>query len=191
MKDEFLSIVYDNIQRKGIENLVKWLEEGSDFYTAPASTKFHLSEESGLIKHSINVYNRLVREVKEEYGDSGPYSDETIAIVSLFHDLCKTNFYVQSMRNVKDEKGNWTSVPYYTIDDKLPMGHGEKSLYMMQNFMRLTLDEALAIRWHMGQFDDSAKGGSYSMNSAFNTCPLAVLLNMADLKATYLDEVKK
>ena len=115
------------------------------------------------------------------------YSDESLAIVALLHDLCKVNFYKTEMRNVK-KNGTWESVPYYTIDDTLPYGHGEKSVYIANGFLRLTRDEAIAINWHMGGFDEAAKSGGFSISHAYEKYPLAVLLHMADLEATYLSE---
>ncbi|MDR2981236.1 MAG: hypothetical protein LBV12_03205 [Puniceicoccales bacterium] len=177
----------ENIFRAGADDLLKWLKS-TDFYTAPASTKYHLAREGGLLEHSINVHNRLKSLVANEYGAVPPYTDETIAICALLHDLCKADFYKIEMRNAKNEVGQWVKVPYYTVDDQLPYGHGEKSVYIIGAFMRLEREEAMAIRWHMGGFDDSLKGGGYAMSGAFTKYPLALLLHMADLQATYLDE---
>lgn len=179
-KETIKDIVNKYIKREGIQELMSMLENG-DFYTAPASTRFHDSCKEGLIIHSIKVYNELVKENKLL---KNPYPDETIAIVALFHDLCKTNYYVVSSRNVKDEHGKWTSVPYYTVDDKFPYGHGEKSVLLITECMKLLPDEMFAIRWHMGGFEP--KENYSALSSAYNNCPLAVLLHVADLKATYI-----
>jgi hypothetical protein len=182
-KNEFLQ-VYDNaIHREGYAELREWLLE-TDFFTAPASTRFHLSEEGGLAKHSLGVYNRFCDET------SNKASDETIAICSLLHDVCKANYYKIEFRNAKNASGAWEKVPYYTVDDKFPYGHGEKSVFIISRFMKLTMEESIAIRWHMGGFDEAVKGGSYSLNSAYEQYPLALLLHVADMKATYLDERK-
>lgn len=187
-KEEFIKIVTETIKRPGIENLMKWLEK-TDFFTAPASTRFHLSEEGGLCEHSLNVYKRLKREIISEYEYESPYSDESIALVALFHDTCKTDVYKVEMRNVKNkETGKWEQEPYYTFDDAIPMGHGEKSVYIINGFLRLTREEAMAVMWHMGGFDVRVKGGDFSVNKAFEMYPLAALLHVADLKATTLDE---
>jgi len=192
MIDEFISAFEQNIQRDGADKLLAWMK-ASDFFTAPASTKYHLSREGGLVEHSVHVYKRLRELVEFEFGFSGgerigTINAETIAICGLLHDLCKANFYKIEMRNTKDEYGQWVKVPYYTVDDQLPYGHGEKSVYIISDFMRLTREESMAIRWHMGGFDDAVKGGGYAMSGAWNKYPLAVLLHIADLQATFIDE---
>lgn len=194
-KAEFLKLC-KQIKRDGIEDLIKFLEN-TDFFGAPASTRFHLSVEGGLCQHSLNVYNALLMS-KFVKG----YSPETLAICGLFHDICKVNFYKQSYRNKKvysedgsrkDKLGkyDWKQVSCYEVDNKFPYGHGEKSVYLINNYMKLSFDELLAIRWHMGAFDTSVKGGSYDLNSAFENCSLAVELHIADLRATYLMETKE
>lgn len=177
MKDEFIKIYTDNIHREGADKLLKWLET-TDFFTAPASTKYHGAHEGGLCEHSVNVYNRFVCD-----------NPESRAICGLLHDICKANFYKTSTRNVKNEQtGAWEKQPFYQVDDQLPYGHGEKSIYIISGFMRLTREEAMAIRWHMGGFDDAVKGGSYAISGAFDKFPLALMLHVADLEATYIDE---
>lgn len=184
-KSTFLMLARDDIKRDGIEALLSWLE-ASDFFTAPASTKFHLSEEGGLCAHSINVYERLVRLCEAEWGEDG-FNRESVAIIGLFHDLCKTNIYKVEMRNVK-ESGEWVQKPYFTVDDSLPYGHGEKSVYMLSGFMKLTREEAMAINWHMGGFDLRVQAGSYDYSKAYNKYPLALMIHLADMQATFLDE---
>lgn len=184
---KFISFFNTFIRREGAERLLAWLDT-TDFYTAPASTRFHLCVPGGLCQHSLNVYNRLSGSTAETQL-AGEVDGETIAICGLLHDLCKVNFYKQEMRNAKDEKGKWIKVPYYTVDDSLPYGHGEKSVYIISGFLRLSRAEAMAIRWHMGGFDDSVKGGSYTCGNAFEQYPLGALLHSADLLATYLDDV--
>ena len=183
MNEQFKTI-YSMIQRQGTDRLFEWLQS-TDFFTAPASTRFHGSYEGALCEHSINVYTRLLAETKEM-----EYKAESIAICGLLHDVCKANFYKIEMRNKKNERGEWEQVPFYTVDDKFPYGHGEKSVYIISRFMPLTTEEAMAIRWHMGGFDDSVKGGSYALSGAFEKYPLALLLHIADMKATYLDETR-
>ena len=134
--------------------------------------------------HSINVYNAMMQHFFEE-GDNA----ETFAVCALLHDVCKANFYKVSSRNVKnDATGQWEKVPFYQVADQLPYGHGEKSVYLIEHFMRLKTDEAIAIRWHMGGFDDAVRGGSYAISDAYNRYPLAVKLHASDLIATYLME---
>ena len=188
-KDEFISLFKKHIKREGANDLLEFLlSSKSDFFDAPCSTRFHLSKESGLVEHSINVYECLKAylerpRVKELYGLE--FSDETIAIVALLHDLCKINVYKKSMRNVKDESGKWVQVPSYDFHDELPYGHGEKSVYIISGFMRLTRDEAFAIRYHMG-FSDTEN--VRNVGEAFARFPLAFALSTADTEATYFIE---
>lgn len=185
-KNEFLKIAHDFIKRDGCDQLLGWLET-TDFFTAPASSKFHLSEAGGLCKHSLNVFYRLEKLMKAEFGEK--INMESIAIAALFHDICKTNYYKVELRNVK-ENGEWVQKPYFAVDDQLPYGHGEKSVYIVNGFMRLTREEAIAINWHMGGFDLRVQGGSYDYSNAYNKFPLAIMLHLADMQATFLDESK-
>ena len=191
-KQKFIEIYKANIKREGADRLLDYLC-ASDFFSAPASTRFHGSYPGGLCEHSLNVYECLKDimdrpRMKEVYGIDY-YTDESIAIVSLLHDLCKVDFYVESMRNVK-ENGVWREKPFYTIDDKLPYGHGEKSVYIVSGFMRLTRDEAFAIRYHMG-FSDCTPQGINNVSKAFEMFPLAFALHVADSEATYYVECDK
>lgn len=187
-KELFIDIFKTNIKREGSERLLDYLIK-SDFFTTPASAKFHCAFEGGLCLHSINVYNRLLKLIQNEYGDDWEkkYSRETVAICGLLHDVCKVNYYAVEERNVKID-GSWVSRPYYTIKEELPYGHSEKSVYIVNGFIRLRREEALAINWHMGGFDDRVKGGSYSLSAAFQKEPLCVFMHTADLVATYVDE---
>lgn len=192
IKNEFILLFTKYIKREGSQRLLAWLES-SDFFTAPASTKYHLACEGGLCIHSINVFKRLAEGYCNEKGylsleAATAEEQEKIAICGLLHDLCKVDFYDIEFRNKKDENGVWQKVPTYIINDKLPYGHGEKSVYIISGFMRLTREESISIRWHMGGFDDAVRGGSYSLSHAYEQFPLAVLLHIADLQATYLSE---
>ncbi len=183
----FIDIFKTNITRDGSEKLLAFIEN-SDFFAAPASTRYHGNYEGGLCQHSLNVYDALVDilnrpRVKETYGIS--YPAESIAIAALLHDLCKVNFYKTSYRNVKNEQGRWESVPYYTIEDNLPYGHGEKSVYITSGYMRLTRDEAFAIRYHMGF---SGPEDPTSVGKALEMFPLAWALCVADMEAAYFME---
>lgn len=184
-KKQFLEIVKNNITRDGIDDLLAWLET-TDFYECPASSRFHLAEAGGLCLHSINVYHRLLKLMTDEFGEEN-INKETIAIVGLFHDLCKCCYYKVEMRNVK-ENGEWVQKPYYAVDDPLPYGHGEKSVYILNGYLRLTREEALAINWHMGGFDSRVMGGDMSLANAYYKYPLCTLAHIADIMATYLDE---
>ena len=188
IKDEFIQIFKNNIKREGADKLLDWIVK-SDFFTAPASTKFHSAVEGGLVKHSINAYNRFVRNLEKEYGKNynEKISAESVAIIGLLHDVCKIDYYKTEYRNVKED-GVWVQKPYYTVEDKLPYGHGEKSVYILSSFIKLTREEAMAINWHMGGFDTRVMGGSYSLSTAFYDFPTAVLFHISDIEATYLDE---
>ena len=188
IKQEFLEIYYDNIERDGAEELLNYLEK-SDFFTAPASARRHNNFEGGLCLHSINVYKRYITLLKQEYGEDWQrvVSLESATIIALLHDICKVNNYTVEMRNVK-VNGEWVQKPFYKISDPLPYGHGEKSVYMISGFMRLTREEAMAINWHMGGFDPRAQNGGYGMADAFYKYPTAFLFHLADYMATYLDE---
>lgn len=187
---EFIDIFTKNIKREGADKLLEWLKT-SDFFSAPASSKFHSAYEGGLCKHSINAYNRFLKNLKNEYGENftDKISLESVTIIGLLHDICKTNYYKVEMRNVKVD-GQWTQQPYFTVDDSLPYGHGEKSVYIISGFMKLTRLEAMAINWHMGGFDTRVMGGSYSLSDAFYKFPISVIFHISDLEATYLDETR-
>lgn len=188
-KEEFIEIFRSNIHREGSEALLDYLENKSDFFTAPASTRYHGAHAGGLCEHSLNVYHCLCDylarpRVQELYGVE--VSQESIAIAALLHDVCKTDFYAVSFRNVKNEQtGQWEKKPYYTIEEKLPYGHGEKSVYIISGFMRLTRPEAMAIRWHMGF---SGPEDSHTVGQALAQYPLAFALATADMEATYFLE---
>ena len=188
-KEEFIKIFTENIKRDGADKLLDFLEHKSDFFTAPASTRYHNSFEGGLLRHSLNVYHCLVHymqrdRVREEYKLTA--SDETIAIVALLHDLCKVNMYTVGYRNAKNEQtGQWEKVPRYEINDTLPYGHGEKSVYMASGFMRLSREEAMAIRWHMGFSGIEDKN---MIGKALEMYPLAFALSVADMEASYFLE---
>ena len=185
-REEFIAVYQENIQRRGADRLLEWLDsDASDFFTAPSSTRFHGAYEGGLVEHSLNVYECLKDylnrpRTKELYGMD--YTPETLAVTALLHDICKVGFYAVDYRNAKNEQGVWEKVPYYTVRDTLPYGHGEKSVYMIQSFMRLTRDEAFAIRYHMGFSGNEDKN---SVGRALEMFPLALAVNVADMEATY------
>ena len=190
--EEFLQIYEKYITRPGADKLLEWLRR-SDFFVAPASTRFHLARPGGLVEHSVHVYRRLRRlYISELKNGEMPSQDEEekIAVVGLLHDVCKANFYRLQKRNRKNAEGIWEQYDAYFVEDSLPYGHGEKSTYIVSSFMKLSREEALAIRWHMGFSDDNFRAGGYSVGNAFEKFPLAVITHMADLEATYLDEVE-
>ena len=188
-KERFISLYKEHIHREGSEKLLDYLMNHSDFFTAPASTRFHGAHAQGLLEHSLNVYDCLVDylnrpRTKELYRME--YSQESIAVVALLHDICKVNCYKESMRNVKVD-GKWAQVPYYEFEDNLPYGHGEKSVYIITGFMRLSREEAFAIRYHMGF---SGSEDARSIGFSFENYPLSFALSTADMEATYYLEGK-
>ena len=189
-KERFVSLYRQYIRREGAEALLDFLLH-SDFFEAPASAHYHSACAGGLCLHSINVFECLWaymkrKRVQEVYGLAGEaYSDESLAIVGLLHDLCKIGCYRAGTRNVKDERGVWKQVPYYSFDDPLPYGHGEKSVYLIERYMRLTEEEAFAIRYHMGF---SGEEDNRSVGKALAMYPLAFAATVADSEATYFLE---
>jgi hypothetical protein len=184
MKNKFIELYKSLIVRENSEKLLNYLEK-SDFFIAPASTQYHGSYVGGLVEHSLNVHNclfdYLLREnCKDKYKMN--YTDETIAIVSLLHDVCKISCYKSSFKNVKTNEGIWEKVPTFVYDDELPYGHGEKSVYIINGFIQLTREEAFAIRYHMGF---SVEGDKRNVGAAFEKYPLAFALSVADMEATY------
>lgn len=194
-RDRFIEIFKSKIRREGADKLLEFIcSPSSDFFTAPASARYHSAYAGGLCDHSLNVYDCLVAylarpEAKEKYGLN--YTDETIAIVSLLHDLCKMNVYKPGFRNVKNEQGKWEQVPTFEFDDKLPYGHGEKSVYMITPFMKLTREEAFAIRYHMGFSGASTPQEINNVGKAYEMFPLAFAVSTADMEATYYIENEK
>lgn len=190
-KERFEAIYREKITRDGADRLWEYLSSsGSDFFTAPASTRYHGAYEGGLLEHSLNVYDCLSDylsrpRAKEVYGMD--YPEETVAVVSLLHDVCKINCYKRGSRNVKGEDGIWRTVPTFEFDDKMPYGHGEKSVYIINGYMRLSREEAFAIRYHMGF---SGNDEVRNVGAAFEMYPLAFALHAADMEATYYVEGK-
>lgn len=183
--------------REGIENLIEFIRK-SDFYTAPASTRYHSCHEGGLLEHSLNVFDRLMEKQHDSLIRCRSNVDyESIIIVSLLHDICKSYFYGKELKNKKEyhDKGtksdsngryDWVTVPSYTIDDKIPYGHGEKSVMMIEEYIKLKPVERYAIRWHMG-FTEPKENWN-TLGTAIRKYPLILALHMSDLEATYLIE---
>ncbi|MGL5269090.1 MAG: HD domain-containing protein [Selenomonadaceae bacterium] len=186
MKERFIELLLGS-GRENIEDLIRYLDEKTDFFSAPASTRFHGACESGLLEHSLAVYDNLCR-LAAAY--ELPFSTAEVTICALLHDVCKVNFYKRGSRNRKNPvTGAWEQVPVYEIEDLLPLGHGEKSVMLLQQYIWLSREEMLAIRWHMGGFDDSASGmGRRALSQAMSSCSLVTALHMADLAACYFDE---
>lgn len=188
-KERFLSLYNEHIKREGSEKLLDYLLNHSDFFTAPASTRYHGAYAGGLLEHSLNVYDCLCDYLQRERTKKMyhmNYDAESIAVVALLHDICKVNCYKESTRNQKIN-GTWQQVPYFEFDDQLPYGHGEKSVYIINGFIRLSREEAFAIRYHMG-FSGSEE--TRNVGAAFEKFPLAFALSTADMEATYFIEGK-
>ena len=184
-KEEFIDLYTQYIKRPGADSLLAWLED-SDFFTAPASTRFHGNYEGGLCEHSVNVWEELIRLLKA-YPEV-KVTAESAAIVSLLHDLCKIGCYKQELRNTK-VNGVWVQRPVYVFDEDFCYGgHGSKSVYLIQNHMALSEAEATAVNCHMGFADRSP--GDYSLGNAYEQHPLAWLLHVADGSATFIREAK-
>ena len=181
MKQKFIELL-KSTNREGMEELIKFIEEKTDFFIAPASTRFHGSHEGGLLEHSMKVYEILNYKIKNNVIDLYA-SEDTIIIVSLLHDICKANFYKVDYRNAKNARGEWEKVPYYTVEDTIPYGHGEKSVMMLTEYIKLTSEEKYCIRWHMG-FSEP-KESYTTLGIAYKKYPLALLVNEADLEASY------
>lgn len=184
MKDEFINLL-KSTNRDGIEDVINFLEK-SDFFVAPASTRFHGNFEGGLMEHSMKVYEILKEKVKNTCVEIDTL-EESLIIMGLLHDICKANYYKVDYRNAKNELGEWEKVPYYTVDDKIPYGHGEKSVMMLTEYIKLTNEEKYAIRWHMG-FSEP-KENYAPLGLAYKKYPIALLLNEADLEASYFFDI--
>lgn len=177
MKEEFIAIL-KQVNREGIDHLIEFLNK-TDFFEAPASTRFHGAYKGGLLEHSMKVYEILRTKVQED--------SDSVKIIALLHDICKTNFYKVDYRNAKNEQGVWEKVPYYTVDDTIPYGHGEKSVMMISEFIKLTPEERYAIRWHMGFTEP--KELYTTIGQAYKKYPIALLMHEADLEATYFYDI--
>ncbi|MDD7771990.1 MAG: hydrolase [Firmicutes bacterium] len=189
-KERFIAVYRQYITRPGADKLLEYLNT-SDFFVAPASARYHSSYAGGLCQHSLNVYDCLKaymerERVQKDYGLTGEeYTDESIAIVGLLHDLCKIGCYRAGFRNVKDANGVWQKVPTFNFEDSLPYGHGEKSVFIISRFMRLTVHESFAIRYHMGFSGDE---DNRTVGQALAMFPLAFAVSVADSEATYFLE---
>ena len=184
MKEKFIKLL-EETNRPGMDQLLEFLEK-SDFYTAPASTRFHGSKEGGLLEHSLKVYEILEQKVANN--SLNYQTDEaTIRIVALLHDICKTNFYKVDYRNAKNSLGVWEKVPYYAVEDTIPYGHGEKSVMMISEYIKLTNEEKYSIRWHMGYTEPKETYNTIGL--AYRKYPLALLTHEADLEATFFFDI--
>lgn len=191
LKQRFKDAVAKTIDRDGIDNLRDWLENDTNFFTSPASTRYHGSYEGGLVEHSLNVFNQMIFELETLVGKNWEdiFTMESVAIVALFHDICKVGQYREAEKWRKDADGQWESYLAYEYDpESLSLGHGAKSMFFLQKFMTLTHLEAQAVFWHMGAYDLSNYANVNQLSSAFETNPLAFLIHRADMAATYAVE---
>ena len=194
------------LPRQGADKLLEFIRK-SDFYYAPASTKYHLAIKGGLLQHSLNVFHCLM--AKAQSPTWGKYIThekyQTLVAISLLHDLCKSYMYTTEYKNQKvydedvvktadpkqikhDSKGDfvWLEVPTYVTDNKFPLGHGEKSIFFIQQFMKLTIEEITCIYWHMGAYTGEKTWNELA--KAMEKYPLVLALHEADMEATYLLE---
>ena len=184
MEEKFIELL-KSTKREGIEELIGFLKK-TDFFTAPASTRYHGCFEKGLLEHSIKVYEILKEKVKTAVIPINT-PEESIILISLLHDICKSNYYKVDYRNAKNELGVWEKVPYYTIEDTIPYGHGEKSVMMITEYIKLTPEEKYAIRWHMGYTEPKELYNTIGV--AYKKYPVALLTHEADLEATYFFDI--
>lgn len=176
-KDRFMELLR-RVDRD-TEPLIQWLET-TDFFTAPASTRFHECYKGGLLEHSLRVYQNLWDLAQHYNLHLFPGMADAIIITALLHDVCKIGCYKTEMRWRKDDQNRWESYPTYKFEEDFAFGgHGSKSVYLISNFLKLTPDEAVAINCHMG-----VENGKWEVNEAFRKCPLAFLLHTADMMST-------
>lgn len=183
-------------KRNGIENVLEELAK-TDFFKAPASTRFHLACEGGLLKHSLNVYDAgmMIRGqvIQREPNMEALLPEDSVAIATLLHDTCKSDIYQNAILSRKTADGYWEKYPGYSVDYSagLPLGHGEKSVIMLLSWgLQLTRDEMLAIRWHMTAWDLPLQSPEHkeSLNAAKKLSPLVSLIQLSDGLASGLFE---
>ena len=185
-KDKIQAILYDT--GRDVGRLVNHLESDTDFFEAPASANHHLARRGGLAEHSLSVYEAMLK-MNDAFKLVIP--SHHIAITGLLHDVCKTNYYVKEVKPIPNipEMSRYTGK--WVVNDTLPLGHGEKSLYIISRYLKLSEAEAAAIRWHMGAWTAGVttdRGLSQSFNSAVEKYPLVLLLISADYISTRLLE---
>ena len=194
--EEFIELLRST-NRDGVEDCIVDLQE-LGFFEAPASTKFHLNEEGGLVQHSLNLCHVAlkVRESMIELDDSlrELLPKDSVIISTLLHDVCKADIYKKAIKRQKNAYGMWTDVPGYDVDySNFPVGHGEKSvIVLLRSGLDLTDDEIIAIRWHMQAWDLAFQSAEakVNLNTAKQICPLLTLIQVADGLASNLLERK-
>lgn len=176
-----------SVKRRGMDSLIDYIENKTDYFTAPASVRYHGAYKGGLLEHHYDMYQCFLQLVETPQFKQHNFDSDSIILISLLHDMCKTNFYFETTRNVKNEEtGQWEKKPYYEVIDSHPYGHGECSVMLISDYIKLTTEEKYAIRWHMGGFDRINRGGDIGIvTDCFKNSPLCVCTHMADLMATY------
>ena len=174
---DFTGLYSSHITRPGAAELLAWLKT-TDFFKAPAGAKHHGAYPGRLVAPGINVYYQLLGDYSLREMEN---ANETTAICGLLHDVCKVGVYHEADPFKTALEGKTDP---YTFRGPFPLGHGEKSVYLISRFIRLTDEEALAIRWHMGPYDKSAKGGSRELDEAMSISPLVYALHAADMRAS-------
>lgn len=197
-KREFIELLRST-GREGVDDLLAYLEDGDNhFFTAPASVNHHLNHDGGLVEHSLNVCRaalKLRECVLEARPDLAPkLTRDSVIIASLLHDICKSDIYKPTVKQVK-QNGIWVDTPTYNVDFKsFPMGHGEKSAIMaLWGGLDITQDELLAIRWHMTAWDLPFQSveAMKSINTARERVPLCALVQLADGISSHLLEASE
>ena len=192
LKSEYISLLRST-NRKNIENVIDWLTNKSDFFTAPSSTAFHGNHKYGLLMHSMNVY-RVANEIYNSIIKLKPdasITPENIIIASLLHDICKCNFYKEKTKWRKDENNRWEEYQGYEIVDAFPYGHGEKSVLFLQMLgLEMDISEMLAIRWHMGSWDGALlqNEAKFAYSTACEKYPICSIIQCADNMASMILE---
>lgn len=173
------------------EKIINYLES-TDFFQAPASTIYHEAVPSGLLFHSLKVYNEAVTlQILPAFQNCHICK---WSLAALVHDWCKIGLYESYTRNVKNEMtGQWEKVPSFkvaTTKRNNTMGHGTASMFMISQFVKLSYEEALAIRWHMGTWNvcDSEMNDLQDANEMY---PLVHMLQFADQLAVTKYETKR
>jgi hypothetical protein len=185
-KEAILTLL-NSVKRRGMDSLIDYIENKTDYFTAPASVRYHGCYQGGLAEHHLDVYNCFKQLQETPQFKQHNFPEESVILISLLHDMCKTNFYFETTRNVRNEvTGQWEKVPYYEVIDSHPYGHGECSVMLVSDYIRLTTEEKYAIRWHSGGFDKSCIGGLTGMiTDCFKNSPICVCAHLADMMATY------
>lgn len=182
---------FRSTDRDGTDIVINTLDS-LGFFEAPASARHHLAEPGGLVQHSLNVFDQACG-IRHFQKDAVVHlvGLNSIIVASLLHDVCKANVYKNVEKFRKDKDGKWEKYMAYEYDPSdFPLGHGEKSVIMIQKMgFRLYDEEIAAIRWHMAGWDLSEyKEARSSFSEACSKYPLLPILIAADELATRITE---